>query len=190
MKLTKILFVLMLISTISSSLCAQENASHVSDITKTLNIGIGASSWGIPVYANIEFPLNNTKAVTLAVGGSYQTKKETFGYFLGNYSWRHSIIGLQVAGNYYVDELFELPDAFDLYGGLQIEYYVWKTKLTDDGGLGFNENYSGSGAGGLGLSGFVGGRYHFGNTDKLSLNIQLGAGTVFFTGRLGVSIKI
>lgn len=149
-----------------------------------LNAGVGLSSWGIPIYVNYETPIN-VDNVTISAGGSFQSKTESFNYFFNDrIRYRHSIIGFQVAGNYYFDELLGLSNELDVYGGLQLDYYIWNTRVLDTK---FNTvEYSGGGAGGLGVSGFVGGRYHI-NPDKLSINLIVGAGTVFSSMRAGVS---
>lgn len=150
---------------------------------KFLNAGIGLSGWGVPVYMNYEFPIAND--ITMSLGGSFQSKSEN--YFYGpsqKIGWRHTIIGLQAAGMYYFDNLIDLPSNFDLYAGLQLEYFIWNTKLVNGNFPG--AEYVGSGAGGLGFSGLVGGRYHV-KPNKLSLNLQFGGGSVMSSARFGVS---
>lgn len=183
---TSCLCVLLLTSIITIS---AQDAESSSDPGRHLNFGIGASSWGVPIYANMEFPVSTTEPITLAVGGSYQSKSESYNYYYYNATWRHTIMGLSVAGNYYGDELIGLSDQFDLYAGLQLDYYIWKTTLKDSDD-GFTESYSDSGLGGLGFSGIIGGRYHFGTSKRTSLNVVLGGGTVLSSGRIGLSVRL
>ncbi|MEZ4798700.1 MAG: hypothetical protein R2809_02750 [Flavobacteriales bacterium] len=174
-----VLFIALIVLGISSNnLLAQGGPDQ-----KFLNAGVGLSGWGVPIYANFEFPIAND--FTLSVGGSYQSRVERYYYLPGQrIGWRHNILGLQIAGNYYFDNLIDLPSDFDLYAGIQAEYYVWRTRLVDNK-YGTVE-YSGSGLGGAGISGLIGGRYHV-KPGKLSLNLQLAGGTVMSAGRLGVS---
>lgn len=169
---------------ILSGLAANQASGQGGPDQTFLNLGFGISGWGVPVYVNYETPIS-VENITISAGGSIQSKTESYNYlFNDRIRYRHTILGLQVAGNYYFDELVGLPNDFDLYGGLQLEYYIWNTKVVDSK---FNSvAYTGSGAGGLGVSGLVGGRYHI-KPNKLSLNLILGAGTVFSSGRIGVS---
>lgn len=152
--------------------------------TKLINAGIGFSGWGIPVFANAEFPLKFDNQ-SVVVGGSFRTKRERFNYFNDKYAWRHTIIGLDAGWNYYLDELLELPGEFDVYGGLRLHYFIWNSSLVDpiDG---FTDSYSGN-SGGLDFSVVLGGRYHF--QPNMSAFMQLG-GSRYMSGlRAGVSFQ-
>ncbi len=173
----------------STSLVASAQETPPSSGVRYFNVGVGTSSWGVPIYANLEFPLKGTENISMAVGGSYQAKSESYNYYWYNATWRHTIMGINVAGNYYADEVLGLPEQFDVYGGLQLDYYIWKTNLKDSDD-GFNQSYSGSGLGGLGVSGIVGGRYHFGSSKRTSINVVLGGGTVLSSGKVGISVRL
>lgn len=155
-------------------------------LPKFFNLGIGISNWGIPVYVGAEFPIGE-KNQTLSFDASYQTQTETYGLWFGNeLKWRHTIIGISGAYNYYFDELVELDSKFDLYAGIGLGLYIWRTKLTDTYN-GFNETYSGTGSGGVGIDFLAGVRYHLNN--KLALNARFGGGSILSSGRFGLSLK-
>lgn len=163
---------------LSLSLCLTENAqaqfNPFSTSTKLINAGVGISSWGIPVYASFELPVIDN--VTVGAGLSYQSDTERFGSF----KWKHEIFGIGVLGNYHFNELLDIPDQFDLYGGVSLGYFNWSTKSTEA-----SINYGGSGNGGLSVGIQAGGRYFF--TENLAANLELGGGSVLSGGRLGIT---
>jgi hypothetical protein len=82
-------------------------------------------------------------------------------------------LALGVKANYYFDNLIELPDAWDVYGGANIGY-----------ALGLNNNGNGLA---LGLQ--VGGRYFW--SDKWGVYLELGGGsTIGGTGGIGLTMKM
>lgn len=147
------------------------------DGSKIFTVGIGATGWGIPIFGRLEVPV----ADNITVGGnvSYQSYSEKY----SSYKWRHTIIGFGVLGNYHFNELFQISDEWDVYGGATLGYYVWNTKY-DDNGSSFD--YSGSGDGGFSLGLQIGGRYFF--KDNMAVNLELGGGTVLSNGTVGLSI--
>lgn len=150
-----------------------------------INFGIGASGWGVPLYLGMEFPI--AKDQTLSFDASYQTSSESYGWLGYNIVWRHTIIGINGSYNYYFNELIDLPEHFDSYAGVGLGYYFWRTRITETFN-GFDEPYSGTGNGGIGISFILGGRYYF--KDNWAVNVQLGGGTVLSSGRLGVSYRL
>ncbi len=146
------------------------------------NAGFGFSGYGIPIYASVDFGV----ASNITVGGilSFQTNTERIRLFTDNVSWKHTIFGIGVRGDYHFNELLDLSDEWDFYGGLGLDYYSWETKLKE----GSTATYSGSGSGGFGISARVGGRYFF--NDKLGINLEFGGGSVLSSGRVGVSLKL
>lgn len=81
------------------------------------------------------------------------------------------IIG--VKGNYYFDNLLALPDAWDVYGGI-------------NGGYGFGVNQSKNGDFDIGLQ--VGGRWFW--NPQWGLYLELGGGKLGPTGGLGISMRL
>ncbi len=143
-----------------------------------LNAGIGISGWGVPVYVGVDFPVH--EAITVGFHLSYQTDNERF---LGE-GWKHTIIGISGRSDYHFNDLLDLPEEWDLYAGLSLGYYVWNTKYKGD----FDINYGGTGAGGLGFTAQLGGRYFF--TEKLAANLELGGGNVISGAKIGISILL
>tara|TARA_R110002051_G_scaffold70772_1_gene127506 strand:+ start:68199 stop:68708 length:510 start_codon:yes stop_codon:yes gene_type:complete len=140
------------------------------------NAGVGASGWGIPVYAGLEFGV----APNITVGGelSYQAYNHASG-FSGDY--KSSIFGITGNGNYHFNEVFNIPSQWDVYAGANLTYYSWSTKIN-----GSTVDYSGADNFGLGLQ--VGGRYFF--NDKFAINAQVGGGNIVSGGRVGITYKL
>ena len=145
-----------------------------------LNAGVGFSGYGIPIYASIDFPVSDN----ITVGGSvsFQTNTENFGF--NDTRWKHTIFGIGARGDYHFNELLDVPDEWDLYAGVSLEYYSWETKLKGGG----EAIYRGSGSGGLGFSGRVGCRYFF--NEKLGANLEFGGGSVLSSGRIGITVLL
>lgn len=153
------------------------------------NIGVGASSWGVPVYGSIEFPVgkkDKPQDQTIALGASYQSKSETYTWFGDEVTWRHTIIGINASFHYYFDRLIDLDEDFDIYGGLGLGYYSWKTTLKETSNS-FSGNYSGTGSGGIGISYIAGARYYL--NKNISLNIHYGGNTILSSARIGISFR-
>ncbi|AWG21247.1 hypothetical protein FFWV33_06725 [Flavobacterium faecale] len=136
-----------------------------------LNLGIGTSGWGTPVYAGIDYGI----APNFTLGGelSYQSYN-TAGY-------KSNILGIQANGNYHFNEILNIPSEWDLYGGASLSYYNWTSKID-----GKKADYSGADDIGVGLQ--VGGRYFF--TDKLAINLQLGGSSALSGGKLGITLLL
>jgi len=79
-----------------------------------------------------------------------------------------------------------LPDEWDLYGGLNLGYYIWNTKYDDISGI--NVDYAGSGSGGFSIGLHVGGRYFI--NDKIGINLEFGGGTVLAGGTIGATFLL
>ncbi len=176
---------------ISSVTIAQQTASSGLD-KKAFNFGIGASSWGVPVFAELELPLNIDDNISLALGASYQSRKESYNnyYFTYDVTWKHTITGLHISGRYYLDEWFSdiMPDQIDAFGGLNLSYYSWRTKLIDSAN-GFNENYNGTGNGGIRITAQAGGRYHFKEDGKWSLFVLFNGTSLLSSANIGLSCQ-
>ncbi len=150
------------------------------------NTGIGASGWGIPIYASYDVNV----AEDINVGGrlSFQSTKEGFSSFGGRNEWRHTIVGINGVGYYYFNRILDIPEQFDVYGGASLGFYIWNTKsIRTDLGPNISSS-SASGSGGLGIGILAGGRYYF--KENLGVNLELGGGNVLSGLRLGVSWKL
>jgi outer membrane immunogenic protein len=158
----------------TSALFAQEN--H-------LNFGVGASGWGIPIYASYDF--NIAEDWNLFGGMSYQSKSESYNYPGYSFKENNSIIAFRAGAQFYFDRLINLDEDFDVYGIGVLSYYIWNQSYE---GPGLPPGYSGSGDGGFGIGLGAGGRWHF--NEKWSLNLEIGGGTVMSGMLIGVSMKM
>ena len=120
--------------------------------TKQLNFGIIGVSYDIPLGTN--FAIAPTAGTNL------------------NLDW----LTVGVKANFYFDNIFGLPEAFDFYAGGNAGYAIWI------GG-------SGNGSSDLDLGLQVGGRWFW--NEKFGLYLELGGGhTSGGTGGLGITMKM
>jgi outer membrane immunogenic protein len=138
------------------------------------NAGIGASGWGIPVYAGLDFGV--APDITLGVEGSYRSYNQS--YYGDKYS--SSIIGIGANGNYHFNRVLEIPSNWDLYAGLGFGYYIWNDNYS-------NNNFIRSDVSGIGFGGQVGGRYFF--NDKFAINLELGGASSTNGAKIGITYK-
>ena len=171
------IFAFVLFVMFSANSYAQYNP--YSDGSSLFTVGVGASSWGIPLFVRYE----KAVADNITAGGSlsFQSKGETY----GNNKWKHTIVGLNARGSYHFNELLEAPDEWDFYGGMSLGYYFWDTKYD---GAGASYSYSGSGSGGLGIGLHLGARYFI--KDNMGINLELGGGSVLAGGTVGVTFLL
>ncbi len=183
--------------TVIFSFCAfgrGQSYAQVNQSQRYLNIGIGASNWGVPFFASLDLPLSKDYQF-MNLGFSYQSQKEVIDYtwlYGQKYTWKHSITGIHTSWNMSLDEYLEdmLAEELQLYVGLQLDYYIWRTKLIEENLVGQNVTYSGTGSGGVGLGGRVGARYFFGKGKRLALHAVLGGGTRSSNIQIGLSKKL
>jgi outer membrane immunogenic protein len=146
--------------------------SPISSGQTQFNIGVGLSSWGIPVYLGLDFGVH--KDITLGTEFSFRSYNENW---QGD-KYRHGVIGISGNGNYHFNSLFGIPPQWDFYAGLNIGFYVWNSP----------DNYLGSHSSGLGLGGQIGGRYYF--SERMGVNLEFGGGNAFSGGKFGISLKL
>lgn len=137
---------------------------------KQFNIGFGLSSWGVPVFAGVDFGVHKD----ISAGGelsfrSYTNEVKGVGY-------NHSILALGANGNYHFNSLLKIPGNWDVYAGLNLTFYSWNSP----------NGYRGEGSSGAGLGIQLGARYYF--TNKTAVNFELGGG-YFSAGKLGITWK-
>jgi len=137
-----------------------------------LNIGLGLSDSGIPVYIGFDHSVFHD--FTLGGELSYRAYNENW---QNNY-YNHNIIGISGNGNYHFNTLFRMPSRWDLYAGANVGFYVW---ISTDG-------YTGNHSSNLGLGAQVGGRYYFSNS--FGVNLEFGGGNAFTGGKLGLSFRL
>jgi len=136
---------------------------------KQLNVGFGTSSWGLPVYVGVDFGVHPD--ITVGPEISFRNYNQRFA---GN-RYRSSIIGISLAGNYHFDRVFNLPSAWNIYGGANLGFFIWNNE----------DNYPGTGSSGVGLGLQVGARYFF--TNNFGINLEFGGGNAFGGGKLGIT---
>ncbi len=136
------------------------------------NAGVGLSSWGVPVYVGFDFGVHPD--ITLGAEASFRSYRDR----KAGIRYNHSIIGISGNANYHLNRILNIPSNWDLYAGLNIGFYIWKSP----------DEYEGSRSSGLGVAGQVGGRYYF--TDTFGLNLEFGGGNAFSGGKFGISIKL
>jgi len=137
-----------------------------------LNLGVGISGWGVPIYIGMDFGVSND--ITLGGELSFRSYRERW----QSNRYRHSIIGISGNANYHFNRVLNIPDNFDFYAGLNLGFYVWSSP----------DNYDGNKNSGVGLGGQVGGRYFF--TDRVGINLEFGGGNAFAGGKFGLTFKL
>jgi hypothetical protein len=137
-----------------------------------LNIGLGLSGWGIPVYIGIDHSVS--RDITLGGELSFRSYKENY----RNYDYNHHITGISVNGNYHFNRLLTIPQNFDFYAGLNLGFYIWSSP----------SDYNGSHTSGLDLNAQIGGRYYF--SKNAGINLEFGGGNAFSGGKFGLSFKL
>ncbi|MBA4250591.1 MAG: hypothetical protein C0442_02545 [Chlorobiaceae bacterium] len=136
--------------------------------TNQVNVGVGFSNWGVPIYLGFDHYVSND--ISLGLEGSFRSHNENH--------HEHNIIGFSGNGNYHFNRVLNIPRNFDFYAGLNIGYYSW----TDH-----DNNYANHNTG-LGLGAQVGGRYFF--SSKAGINLEFGGGNAFSGGKFGLTIKL
>jgi hypothetical protein len=137
-----------------------------------VNLGVGLSGWGIPVY--LGFDVSVHKDITLGAEFSYREYRENW----KDHYYRHNIMGFSGNANYHFNSLLGIPQKWDFYAGLNIGFYVWNS----------DKDYYGNHSSGLGIGGQIGGRYYFSN--KFGINLEFGGGNAFSGGKFGLTIKL
>lgn len=135
------------------------------------NAGLGLSSWGLPIYAGLDFGVHQD----ITVGG--EIAHRSFNDKTPGVDYNHSVTSIAGNGNYHFNTLLEIPSNWDLYAGLSLGFYIWNSP----------NDYVGDYTSGLGLSAQLGGRYYF--TEKFGINLEFGGGNVFSGGKIGISLK-
>jgi outer membrane immunogenic protein len=134
-----------------------------------LNVGVGFSNWGIPLYIGLDFGVHPD--ISLGLESSFRSYNQNY----TGIGYRSSIIGFSGNGNYHFNRILEIPSNWDFYAGLNIGYFVWSTP----------SDYPGTGSSGLGLGAQIGGRYLI--TNNFGLNLEIGGGNAFSGGKFGIT---
>ena len=137
-----------------------------------LNIGIGLSDWGVPIYFGIDRGVGSD----FSLGGelSFRTHRHRS-------TGSHSITGIAGNANYHFNRILEINDDWDFYAGVNLGFYIWPSNDEYD-------EFHGNQSSDLGLGAQIGARYYF--TEKVGINLEFGSGNAFSGGKVGVTIKI
>lgn len=140
--------------------------------TSQLNLGVGMSDSGIPLY--IGFDHSVARDITLGAELSYRAYNENW---QNNY-YNHNIVGISGNANYHFNTLFGISPRWDLYAGANVGFYIWTSP----------DGYPGRHNSGLGLGGQLGMRYYL--TNAIGLNVEFGGGNAFRGGKIGLSFRL
>lgn len=165
---------IILLSIVSIFFCAQTQAQAFQKGTTSLNAGVGVGT-ALGGYGKLR-PAISISADhgiwevggpgVVSLGGYVGTTGYKYSDSSYNAKWNYIIVG--VRGAYHYNGFQNLPD-LDLYGGAMLGYNI--VKYTSDQ----NEDFFGKTYGsGIGLSGFLGTRYHF--TEIFGVFAELGYG--------------
>lgn len=138
---------------------------------KQLNVGLGFSDWGVPVYIGADFGVHDD----VTIGPKVSYRKRNYRFLGDDYSQTLIVLGFN--GNYHFNKLLNLEDKWNLYAGLTLGYYLWS-----------DSEVGGARSSGIGLDLQIGGRYFF--NDKLGLNLEFGGGSGVGAGSIGLTIKL
>lgn len=163
----KFLILILLIST--TAVFAQR---PISNSQPQLNVGVGLSSWGLPVYLGFDFGVHPD--ITLGLEGSYRAYNDNW----KSNKYNHSVIGFLGNANYHFNNVLNIPSPWDFYAGLNLGFYSWNSP----------KEYAGTHTSGLNLGAQIGGRYFF--TNKVGVNLEFGGGNAFSGGKIGLTFKL
>lgn len=137
-----------------------------------VNVGLGFSNWGVPVYVGLDYGAG--KDITIGGELSYNAYRENY----HDNRYNHSIIGITGNVNYHFNHVLEIPLNWDFYAGLNVGYYAWTSP----------DDYPDDDHSGLGLGAQIGGRYYF--SDTVGINLEFGGGNALSGGKIGLSFKL
>lgn len=165
----KFLYSILFALATTTLLCAQ---NPLAKGQTQLNMGIGFSNWGVPVYFGFDHGVHPD--ITLGAELSFRNYNERW----NNNRYDHSIIGISGNANYHFNTIMNISPEWDFYAGLNLGFYHWKS----------DKDYNGSYTSGLGLGAQIGGRYFF--NEKFGINLEFGGGNAFSGGKFGLTIKL
>ena len=161
--------------------------------TKIISAGIGLGS-GLNAYsgadatpgisANYEQGIWDAGPGIVSLGGyagriGFKYEGSSAGYEWEQ-KWNYTVVGARAAWHY--NGLNN--DKFDVYGGVMLSYNILNYKYEDNDN---SYNYDGENYGsGIGLTGYIGGRYNF--SENFSVYSEIGYGVSFLT--LGLSYRL
>lgn len=138
-----------------------------------INLGVGLSSWGIPVYLGFDHGIH--KDFTMGAELSYRSYRDDDDH---HHRYDHNVLGVSGNVNYHFNHILSIPRDWDFYAGLNLGFYVWNSP----------DDYHGDHSSGLGLGAQIGGRYYFNNS--VGVNLEVGGSNAFSGGKFGLSFKM
>jgi len=152
--------------------CAAFAQSPISKGQSQINVGVGFSSWGVPVYLGFDHGVHPD--ITLGAEASFRSFNDNW----LSHKYRHSVIGIQGNANYHFNRILNIPSNWDFYAGVNLGFYSWNSP----------HDYEGSHTSGVGIGAQIGGRYYF--SKNVGVNLEFGGGNAFSGGKFGLTIKI
>lgn len=134
-----------------------------------INVGVGFSSWGVPIYLGFDYGVHQD--ITVGAEFSYRAYTESG-------SHNHTILSFSGNGNYHFNNVLDIPSPWDVYAGLNLGFYVWSSP----------KGYAGSHTSGLGVGAQIGARYYFSN--RVGVNLEFGGGNASSGGKIGLTFKL
>ena len=147
------------------------NAQGFSKEKANINLGIGITGWGIPVYCGLDYKVNKD----FTIGGEFSYR--SFGADWNGHR-QENISEISGNLNYHFNRFMEIPKNVDIYAGISIGFFTWSNPYSNQ------EKYSS----GIGMGVQLGGRYYFSN--KMGLNIEFDGGNERFGGKVGLTFKL
>ncbi|HVV53701.1 MAG TPA: outer membrane beta-barrel protein [Mucilaginibacter sp.] len=171
MKKNLLLTALLIVMTGSLAM-AQSQSSAFSNGDNLLNVGIGLGSpffgsgysASLPINPTVSFEHGVTDAISVGGMISYASSKYSYTVPGLAYTLKENATFLGVRGSYHFNQLWQIPDNFDVYGGASLGYVI--VNVSD------NQGYATGTASGLGLGVFAGGKYYF--QSNLAVYAELG----------------
>lgn len=141
-----------------------------------LNVGIGLSNWGVPLYGGAEAYLQD-----FTLGGVISHRR----YYSDWRNYRYDFSATTLSGivNYHLNRALHIPSNWDLYLGANIGYNFEGYARVPGA-----PEYIYRRVGGLAAGLQLGGRYYF--SRNAGINLELGGGNVLSDVRFGVSFRL
>jgi outer membrane immunogenic protein len=126
------------------------------------NGGFGLSGWALPVYVGADYGFDKN----ISLGGDL------------SFSFLNTVVSANA--NYHFVEILQLEDVFDVYGGVNMGFFIRNQRLNPEA---IPPYYNNSVPVNIGIQ--VGGRYYF--NKNFAVNLELGGGIAFSGGKIGIS---
>lgn len=158
------------------------HAQRITEGESQINGGIGFSSngWGLPFYAGYDYGIHED--ITVGAQITYSSKKENFGF--GNEKVKGTWFGIGVNGNYHLNTVLNIPNEWDVYGGLTLAYNSFSWNYPSN----YPNNFKTGKGSDIGVAAQIGARYFF--NDNMAVNLELGGGNIASGGKIGITYRL